>query len=55
MKRSIKEIALELLEKYQDEAESVNYERGTLADEAELAEEIKRYKEEIEEADHESR
>lgn len=55
MKRSIKEIALELLEKYQAEAESVNNERGTLADAAELAEEIRRYREEIEEADHEPR
>lgn len=51
MKRSIKEIALELLEKYQAEAESVNWERGTSADEEELAEEIRRYREEIEEAD----
>lgn len=51
MKRSIKEIALELLEKYQDKAESV----GTLADVADLAEEIRRYRKEIEEADHEPR
>lgn len=55
MARTIKEIALELLQKYKYEAESVIYWNGGAGDDEKLEEEVKMYRKEIEEADHESR